>query len=316
ILEQAWRLTQNQKQPWTQHPQVRALPRAWAGARSTSAGDVLIDDVGHSWLVRPIGFSLIPRTPEPKADEPAANSTPDAAPAGPTLDPATVDMASRATEHFHGTIATYAQAGRRVTVDLIREPEMDPYCEVWADGVDNLTGDDRLTGRIPSELEARTLAAAFTRCRWDDDEAMAARGSTPIERLFPGLAERFVAQETSFDFWTVRASPGDAHWPVRFADDDHAGAYTHHVFVPALERAIRQVPSLLSLAHAAARGIGSESDRVAYARLILADIPITQLLAGASSDEEADEDKDQGQQDESARKPPPLPDERGWGDDE
>jgi len=59
-LDSAFRLTQNLERPWTGHPAVQVLPAARDGARSTSAGDVLIDAAGAAWVASDRGFLPLP----------------------------------------------------------------------------------------------------------------------------------------------------------------------------------------------------------------------------------------------------------------
>ncbi|HVA88628.1 MAG TPA: hypothetical protein VNL71_02190 [Chloroflexota bacterium] len=202
-----------------------------------------------------------------------------------------LDLDHPATEQFHGTIAAYTFDHRAIEVVLIQEPGLYPYCEVWADRVDHLTGDERISGTLPTEDEVGNLAAAFPAARWDNDEAMAHRSGIPIRRLFPGMADHFETAESPVDYWTLRVLPADAAWPSRFATEDSADDYTHAAFVPALAAAVGQLPALLRLAYAAARNHGSESERAAHARAIMAAIPMAHLRAGAAP---PDDEEDQG----------------------
>ncbi len=68
-LDEAFRLTHNVERPWTRNSAIRLMPSAWNGARSTSVGDILVDDQGGQWLVEAHGFVALPHpravTPTP-----------------------------------------------------------------------------------------------------------------------------------------------------------------------------------------------------------------------------------------------------------
>ena len=58
-LDEAVTMTQVTAEPWINQPGLIPLPAAWGGARSTSAGDVLIDANSSAWRYTASGFTRL-----------------------------------------------------------------------------------------------------------------------------------------------------------------------------------------------------------------------------------------------------------------
>jgi hypothetical protein len=63
-LDEAYHLTNTIEHPWWDNDGVEPNVRTWSesrpGFRSTSCGDILLDEQGHAWIVAAVGFDRVP----------------------------------------------------------------------------------------------------------------------------------------------------------------------------------------------------------------------------------------------------------------
>jgi hypothetical protein len=102
----------------------------------------------------------------------------------------------------------------------------------------------------------------------------------PINGLFPSLVPAFTALEHRDEWFTLVVLPGPVTGWSESLDptgDSEWNGYYHDNFIPALKTVIEYLPSFLRLAEAVANGVGTETNRAAYARNLVDSIQ-THLL--------------------------------------